>query len=394
MKIHDYQAKEVLRQHGIPVPRGYVAFNAQEALEAAMKLGRGPWVLKPQSHSRRPLDRQGRTAFSLHEVLQLSAQMLASSANARRTISQQKRVRRLLVEEVIEPQQAFALAVKCDRELQMLSISASMHLEAFNSNSKSEPSGLPQVVHVDPTCPRREPELWALTARVGVPSHQAQAFVEVANRLLDCYMCTDATLAEIDPLVVLSSGRFVAVGARLEFDPSALYRQPCITSHRDLDEEDDAEFDAELRGFKYVNLHGDIGCIANGAGLAMATADAIRENGGRPANLLDVGGEASEGKVVEALVYLQRLPALRALIVNIFSGTSQCDVIADEMINALASAGLAIPVVVRLKGVNEERARGIVLEYGHPFIAASTIEGAARTAVEVAGMLDASSTAS
>ncbi|MDP1912166.1 ADP-forming succinate--CoA ligase subunit beta [Brevundimonas sp.] len=378
MKIHEYQAKELLRAHGVPVPRGYPAFTVREAQEAAQKLGGAVWVVKAQIHAGGRGKGGGvKVARSLAEVEQLATQILGMQLKTHQTGPAGQKVRRLLVEEGADIQKEYYLAALTDRATQKVAMMASseggMDIEEV---ARKTPEKILKVF-VDPLVGLTDAQALELATGIGVPAaSQAQA-VDVLKKLYACYMDTDASLAEINPLILEGNGHIKALDAKFNFDSNALYRHPDIVDYRDLDEEDPAEVEASKFDLSYISLDGNIGCLVNGAGLAMATMDTIKLFGGAPANFLDVGGGATAEKVTEAFKIMLANENVKGILVNIFGGIMKCDTIAEGIVAACKAVNLSVPLVVRMKGTNEDLGKKILAESGLPIISADTMADAA-----------------
>ncbi len=378
MKIHEYQAKELLRAHGVPVPRGYPAFSVREAEEAAQKLGGAVWVVKAQIHAGGRGKGGGvKLARSLAEVTQLSSQILGMQLVTHQTGAAGQKVRRLLIEEGADIRKEYYAAVLTDRATQKVCVMASseggMDIEEV---AHATPEKILKVF-VDPLAGLVDAQALELARGIGVPeASQAQA-VDVFKKLYACYMATDASLAEINPLILEGNGNIKALDAKFNFDANALFRHPDIVAYRDLDEEDPAEVEASNFDLSYISLDGNIGCLVNGAGLAMATMDTIKLFGGEPANFLDVGGGASAEKVTEAFKIMLKNPKVKGILVNIFGGIMRCDTIAEGVIVACRAVNLAVPLVVRMKGTNEDIGKKMLADSGLPIISADTMAEAA-----------------
>ena len=388
MKIHEYQAKDILRQHEIPVPRGIAAFTVQEAVEAAQKLGGAVWVVKAQIHAGGRGKGGGvKLARSIDEVRQLAGEILGMQLITHQTGPTGQKVRRLLIEEGASIVKEYYVAALTDRATQRVAMMASseggMDIEAV---AHSTPEKILKVF-VDPALGLTEAQALVLAAGIGVPAaSQAQA-VDVLQKLYRCYTETDASLAEINPLILEASvdgkpGGIKALDAKFNFDPNALFRHPEIVACRDLDEEDAAEIEASRFDLAYISLDGNIGCLVNGAGLAMATMDTIKLFGGEPANFLDVGGGATPEKVTEAFKIMLKNPHVKGILVNIFGGIMKCDTIADGVIAACKAVNLSVPLVVRMKGTNEDLGKKMLADSGLPIIAADTMAEAAEKIVQ------------
>ena len=378
MKIHEYQGKEVLRQAGVPVPRGIPAFTVQEAVEAAQKLGGSVWVVKAQIHAGGRGKGGGvKLARSIDEVKTLSGQILGMQLKTHQTGPEGQKVRRLLIEEGADIKKEYYVAALTDRATQKVAVMASseggMDIEEV---AHSTPEKIIKVF-VDPLTGMTDAQAQQLADGIGVPAaSQAQA-KDVFQKLYGCYMATDASLAEINPLILEGNGNIKALDAKFNFDSNALFRHPEIVAYRDLDEEDPAEVEASKFDLSYISLDGNIGCLVNGAGLAMATMDTIKLFGGEPANFLDVGGGATAEKVTEAFKIMLSNPKVKGILVNIFGGIMRCDTIAEGVMAACKAVNLTVPLVVRMKGTNEDLGKKMLAESGLPIISADTMAEAA-----------------
>jgi succinyl-CoA synthetase beta subunit len=378
MKIHEYQGKEVLRQFGVPVPRGIPAFTVQEAVEAAQKLGGSIWVVKAQIHAGGRGKGGGvKLARSMDEVKQLAGEILGMQLKTHQTGPEGQKVRRLLIEEGADIKKEYYVAALTDRATQKVAMMASseggMDIEEV---AHATPEKIIKVF-VDPAEGLTDRDALELAAGIGVPlASQAQA-IDVLKKLYKTYMDTDASLAEINPLILEGNGNIKALDAKFNFDANALFRHPEIVAYRDLDEEDPAEVEASKFDLAYISLDGNIGCLVNGAGLAMATMDTIKLFGGEPANFLDVGGGATAEKVTEAFKIMLKNKSVKGILVNIFGGIMKCDTIAEGVITACKAVNLSVPLVVRMKGTNEDLGKKMLAESGLPIIAADTMAEAA-----------------
>ena len=383
MKIHEYQGKELLRQFGVPVPRGYPAFSVREASEAAQKLGGSVWVVKAQIHAGGRGKGGGvKLARSHDEVQALAGQILGMQLKTHQTGPTGQKVRRLLIEEGADIRHEYYVAALTDRATQSVVMMASseggMDIEQVAHDT---PEKIIKVF-IDPLVGITDTQAQQLAAGIGIPAaSQAQA-VDVLKKLYRCYMESDASLAEINPLILEGSvdgkpGNIKALDAKFNFDANALFRHPEIVAYRDLDEEDPAEVEASKFDLSYISLDGNIGCLVNGAGLAMATMDTIKLFGGEPANFLDVGGGATAEKVTEAFKIMLGNKNVKGILVNIFGGIMQCDTIANGVIAACKAVNLSVPLVVRMKGTNEDLGKKLLAESGLPIISADTMAEAA-----------------
>ncbi len=386
MKIHEYQGKEILKRYGVPVPRGIPCFTVDEALKAAETLGGPVWVVKAQIHAGGRGKGGGvKVAKSLAEVKDAAGRILGMQLVTHQTGAQGQRVRRLLVEEGADIRKELYVGLVVDRVSQRVTVMASseggMDIEEVAART-------PEKIHkvaVDPVAGLSDAQADDLAARIGIPAASVPQARAVFQALYKAFWETDASLAEINPLILTGNGDVIALDAKINFDSNALYRHPEIVEMRDLDEEDPAEIEASKHDLSYIQLDGNIGCLVNGAGLAMATMDTIKLFGGEPANFLDVGGGATKEKVTEAFKIMLRNPNLAAILVNIFGGIMRCDVIAEGVVAASKAVGLKVPLVVRMKGTNEEQGKKLLAESGLPIISADTMGEAAKKVVEAAG---------
>jgi succinyl-CoA synthetase beta subunit len=386
MKIHEYQGKEILKRYGVPVPRGIPCFTVEEALKAAETLGGPVWVVKAQIHAGGRGKGGGvKVAKSLAEVKEAAGKILGMQLVTHQTGAQGQRVRRLLVEEGADIRKELYVGLVVDRVSQRVTVMASseggMDIEEVAAKT-------PEKIHkvaVDPVTGLSDAQADDLARSIGVPEASVPKARAVFQALYKAFWETDASLAEINPLILTGGGDVIALDAKINFDSNALYRHPEIVEMRDLDEEDPAEIEASKHDLSYIQLDGNIGCLVNGAGLAMATMDTIKLFGGEPANFLDVGGGATKEKVTEAFKIMLRNPNLAAILVNIFGGIMRCDVIAEGVVAASKAVGLKVPLVVRMKGTNEEQGKKILADSGLPIISADSMGEAARKVVEAAG---------
>ena len=378
MKIHEYQGKEVLRQFDVPVPRGYPAFSVREASEAAQKLGGSVWVVKAQIHAGGRGKGGGvKLARSLDEVQQLAGQILGMQLKTHQTGPGGQKVRRLLIEEGADIKKEYYVAALTDRATQTVAMMASseggMDIEQVAHDT---PEKIIKIF-IDPLVGISDAQAQHLATGIGVPAGSQAKAVAVLKKLYRCYVETDASLAEINPLILEANGDIKALDAKFNFDSNALFRHPEIVAYRDLDEEDPAEVEASKFDLSYISLDGNIGCLVNGAGLAMATMDTIKLFGGEPANFLDVGGGATAEKVTEAFKIMLGNKNVKGILVNIFGGIMKCDTIAEGVIAACKAVNLSVPLVVRMKGTNEELGKKLLKESGLPIISADTMAEAA-----------------
>ncbi|HWP12909.1 MAG TPA: ADP-forming succinate--CoA ligase subunit beta [Ramlibacter sp.] len=382
MKIHEYQGKEILRNFGVPVPRGIPAFTVQEAVEAAQKLGGPVWVVKAQIHAGGRGKGGGvKLARSVDEVKTLAGQILGMQLVTHQTGPAGQKVRRLLIEDGADIKKEYYVSAVTDRTSQQVAIMASseggMNIEEV---AHATPEKIIKVF-VDPLVGLTDGQARELANGIGVPAGSTAQAVDVFKKLYKVYMDTDASLVEINPLILEGNGSIKALDAKFNFDSNALYRHPEIVALRDLDEEDPAEIEASKFDLAYISLDGNIGCLVNGAGLAMATMDTIKLFGASPANFLDVGGGATPEKVTEAFKIMLKNRNVKAILVNIFGGIMKCDTIANGIVAACKAVNLSVPLVVRMKGTNEELGKKLLADSGLPIISADTMAEAARKVV-------------
>ena len=378
MKIHEYQGKEILRKFGVPVPRGIAAFTVQEAVEAAQKLGGPVWVVKAQIHAGGRGKGGGvKVAKSIDDVKRLAGDILGMQLKTHQTGPEGQKVRRLYIEDGADIKKEYYVSLVTDRASQKVAVIASseggMDIEEV---AHSTPEKIITEL-VDPLTGLGTEQALKIANGIGLTGTSGEQAADVLQKLYTCYMETDASLVEINPLNCDSKGNIIALDAKFNFDANALFRHPEIVALRDLDEEDPAEVEASKFDLAYISLDGNIGCLVNGAGLAMATMDTIKLFGAEPANFLDVGGGATPEKVTEAFKIMLKNPKVKGILVNIFGGIMKCDTIATGVITACRAVNLSVPLVVRMKGTNEELGKKMLAESGLPIIAADTMAEAA-----------------
>jgi len=385
MKIHEYQAKELLRKYGVPTPRGVPCFSVDEAVQAAKQLGGPVCVVKAQIHAGGRGKGGGvKLARSADEVKALAGRILGMQLVTHQTGPQGQKVRRLLIEEGADIRKEYYLGMVVDRVTQRVALMASaeggMDIEEVAAKHPEKIHRLP----IDPATGVKDAEADDIARRIGIPEASVPQARAVLQALYRAFWETDSSLAEINPLILTGDGRVIALDAKMNFDDNALFRHPEIVAMRDLDEEDPAEVEASKSDLNYIQLDGNIGCLVNGAGLAMATMDIIKFYGGQPANFLDVGGGATTEKVTEAFKIMLRNPALAAILVNIFGGIMKCDVIATALVAAAKVVSLRVPLVVRLEGTNVELGKKILAGSGLPIISGADMADAAQKVVAAA----------
>jgi len=385
MKIHEYQGKEILRKFGVTVPRGIPCMSVDEAVKAAEELGGPVWVVKAQIHAGGRGKGGGvKVAKSIDQVRDYANQIMGMQLVTHQTGPEGQKVNRLLIEEGADIKQELYVSLVTDRVTQKIVLMASseggMDIEEV---AHSNPEKIHNVV-IEPSVGLTDAQADGVARKIGVPEGSIAAARTNLQGLYKAYWETDCSLAEINPLIVTGDGKVIALDAKFNFDPNALFRHPEIVAYRDLDEEDPAEVEASKFDLAYISLDGNIGCLVNGAGLAMATMDTIKLFGGEPANFLDVGGGATAEKVTEAFKIMLKNPGLKAILVNIFGGIMRCDVIAEGVITASKAVSLQVPLVVRMKGTNEDLGKKMLADSGLPIIAADTMEDAAKSVVAAA----------
>ena len=378
MKIHEYQGKEILRKFGVATPRGIPCFSVEEAVKAAETLGGKVWVVKAQIHAGGRGKGGGvKLAKSLDEVRQHASSILGMQLKTHQTGPAGQKVRRLLIEDGADIKKEYYCAALTDRASQKIAMMASseggMDIEEV---AHKTPEKIIKVF-IDPAVGLTDAQATELARGIGVPAGSIAQAVDTFKKLYTCYMETDASLAEINPLILEGNGNIKALDAKFNFDSNALYRQPEIVAMRDVEEEDPDELEASKHDLAYISLDGNIGCLVNGAGLAMATMDTIKLYGADPANFLDVGGGATTEKVTEAFKIMLKNPKLKGILVNIFGGIMKCDTIAEGVVAAARETHLSVPLVVRMKGTNEDLGKKILADSGLPIIAADTMAEAA-----------------
>lgn len=382
MKIHEYQGKEILAKFGVPVPRGIAAYTVQEAVEAAQKLGAPVWVVKAQIHAGGRGKGGGvKVAKTIEDVKRIAGEILGMQLKTHQTGPEGQKVRRLYIEDGADINKEYYVSAVTDRATQKIAFIASseggMDIEEVAHSSPEKII----TVYADPKEGLTDAQAKEIADGIGMPADSTAQTVDILKKLYTCYMETDAALVEINPLNRDSKGNVMALDAKFNFDSNALFRHPEIVALRDLDEEDAAEVEASKFDLAYISLDGNIGCLVNGAGLAMATMDTIKLFGGEPANFLDVGGGATPEKVTEAFKIMLKNKNVEAILVNIFGGIMKCDTIATGVIAACKAVNLQVPLVVRMKGTNEVEGKQLLADSGLPIISADTMADAAQKVV-------------
>jgi len=392
MNIHEYQAKELLAKYGVPVPAGHAAMNVDEAVEAAKQLPGPLWVVKAQIHAGgrgkgkfKELGESAkggvRLAHSIDEVREHAQEMLGKTLVTVQTGAAGKQVQRLYITDGVDIEKEFYLALLVDRETGRIAVVASTE---GGMNIEDVAHDTPERIHtitIDPATGLMPHHGREVAAALGLSGDLAKQAAKVLAKLFDAFQGTDASQIEINPLAVTDKGELLVLDAKVGFDSNAGFRHPDLEELRDLSEEDPMEIEASKYDLSYIKLDGSIGCMVNGAGLAMATMDIIKLEGGEPANFLDVGGGANKEKVTAAFKIILSDPAVKGILVNIFGGIMRCDIIADGIVAAAREVQLNVPLVVRLEGTNVQQGKDILAGSGLPIIAANDLGDAARKIV-------------
>lgn len=384
MKIHEYQAKEILKKYNVAVPRGEVAFTVDEAVHAAQEIGGNVWVVKAQIHAGGRGKGGGvKVAKNLDEVRVYSQNMLGMTLVTHQTGPEGKTIKRLLIEQGINIFRELYVGITLDRAVSknvlMVSTEGGMEIEKVAAET---PEKIIKEV-VEPAVGLQQFQARKLAYALGLSGDQLKNCVKFLTALYDAYEKTDASLAEINPLVVTKEGEVLALDAKMNFDDNALYRHPDIVAFRDLDEEDPLEVEASKYNLNYIKLDGNVGCMVNGAGLAMATMDIIKLAGGMPANFLDVGGGASKETVSNGFKIILSDANVKAILINIFGGIVRCDRVAQGVIDAAKEMHVHVPIVVRLEGTNAKEAGVLLNQSGLNFEVAQSLKEAAEKVTSI-----------
>src|SRR5689334_20915592 len=386
MKIHEYQAKAILAKHGMPVPRGETITDKAAAEAVARRLGTSVVVVKAQIHAGGRGKGGGvKLAKSPAEAGTLAGQMLGMTLVTHQTGPEGRVVSRVLIEEGLQMTRELYLSLVLDRAVgkpvMMASAAGGMDIEEVAAKT---PEKIARV-HIEPGVGIVPFEARQIGFAIGLDGPQVNKFVKLATALYEAFVATDASLVEINPLVVTAAGELLALDAKMNFDDNALYRHPDIKDLRDLGEEDPLEIEASKFSLNYIHLDGNIGCMVNGAGLAMATMDIIKLAGGEPANFLDVGGGANQEQIRNAFKILMTDRNVKAVLINIFGGILRCDVLAAGVIAAVKELGVPVPIVIRMEGTNVEEGKRLLRESGMNFATADSMGEAATKVVQLAG---------
>jgi succinyl-CoA synthetase beta subunit len=384
MNIHEYQGKEILRKYGVSVPNGKVAFTVEEAVEAAKELGTQICVVKAQIHAGGRGKAGGvKVAKNLEEVRTYANEILGKTLVTHQTGPEGKEVKRLLIEEGCDIKKEYYVGLVLDRATSRVVLMAS---EEGGTEIEEVAAKTPEKIfkeEIDPAIGLQPFQARRIAFNINIPKELVNQAVKFMTGLYNAYIEKDCSIAEINPLVVTGDGKVMALDAKLNFDSNALYRQKDILAYRDLEEEDAKEIEASKYDLSYVALDGNIGCMVNGAGLAMSTMDIIKHYSGDPANFLDVGGGATAEKVTEAFKIILSDPNVKGIFVNIFGGIMKCDVIAEGVVEAAKQVGLSVPLVVRLEGTNVDLGKKILRESSVDIIAAESMADGAQKIVSL-----------
>ncbi|MCM3725964.1 ADP-forming succinate--CoA ligase subunit beta [Neobacillus cucumis] len=384
MNIHEYQGKEILKQFGVTVPNGKVAFTVEEAVEAAKELGTQVCVVKAQIHAGGRGKAGGvKVAKNLEEVRTYASEILGKTLVTHQTGPEGKEVKRLLIEEGCDIKKEYYVGLVLDRATSRVVLMAS---EEGGTEIEEVAAKTPEKIfkeEIDPAIGLQPFQARRIAFNINIPNELVNQAVKFMMGLYNAYIEKDCSIAEINPLVVTGDGQVIALDAKLNFDSNALYRQKDVLAYRDLEEEDAKEIEASKYDLSYIALDGNIGCMVNGAGLAMATMDIVKHYGGDPANFLDVGGGATAEKVTEAFKIILSDPNVKGIFVNIFGGIMKCDVIAEGVVEAAKQVGLSVPLVVRLEGTNVDLGKKILAESSVEIIAAESMADGAQKIVSL-----------
>ncbi len=382
MNIHEFQAKELMRQYGVPVPAGSVAHSVEQAVAVAEELGVSRFVIKAQIHAGGRGKAGGvKLVHTVEEVRAVTDAMIGQPLITAQTSPQGQFVRRVLIEQAVDIAREAYFGLVIDRASQRITIIAcdggGIEIE---ETARNEPARILREA-VDPAVGLLDFQCRKVAGHLGLGGKQLPTAVKLMKSLYRCFRDNDAVLIEVNPLAVTLDSRLIALDAKMQFDDNAIYRRPQVSNLRDFDEEDPKEVEAAAHGLNYIALEGNVGCIVNGAGLAMATMDAIALHGGRPANFLDVGGGASPEKVTNAFRIVLLDKNVKAVLVNIFAGINRCDWVAEGIVRAMRELKVKVPVVVRLAGTNVEQGRAVLAQSGLKFLTANNLDEAAAMAV-------------
>jgi len=386
MKIHEYQAKAILAKHGVPVPRGETLTSAADAAATARRLGSKVVVVKAQIHAGGRGKGGGvKLARNAEDAEKIARNMLGMTLVTHQTGPEGRKVARVLIEEGLQMQRELYVSIVLDRSagkpVVMASAAGGMDIEEVAATTPEKIA----KAYIEPGVGIVPFEARQLGFAIGLDGAEVNKFVKVVGALYEAYLATDASLLEVNPLVVTASGDLLALDAKMNFDDNALYRHPDIRELRDLAEEDPLEIEASKFSLNYIHLDGNIGCMVNGAGLAMATMDIIKLAGGEPANFLDVGGGANAEQIRNAFKILMSDKKVKAVLINIFGGILRCDILAQGVIAAVKELGVPVPIVIRMEGTNVEEGKRLLKDSKLNFTTADSMDEAAKKVVELAG---------
>ncbi|MEC3812209.1 ADP-forming succinate--CoA ligase subunit beta [Bacillus altitudinis] len=384
MNIHEYQGKEILRKYGVSVPNGKVAFTPGEAVKASEELGSSVYVVKAQIHAGGRGKAGGvKIAKTKDEVKGFAEELLGKTLVTHQTGPEGREIKRLLIEEGCDIQKEYYVGLVLDRATSRIVLMASEEGGTeIEEVAEKTPEKIVKVV-IDPAIGLQAYQAREVAFKINIPTKLVGQAVKFMTSLYNAFIEKDCSIAEINPLVVTGDGKVMALDAKLNFDSNALYRQKDILEYRDLDEEDPKEIEASKYDLSYISLDGNIGCMVNGAGLAMSTMDIIKHYGGDPANFLDVGGGATAEKVTEAFKIILSDQNVKGIFVNIFGGIMKCDVIAEGVVEATKQVGLTLPLVVRLEGTNVELGKKILSDSGLNITSAESMADGAEKIVSL-----------
>ena len=382
MNIHEYQTKDLLKHYGLPVPEGRVVHTDEQAVSVAEEIGGSRWIVKAQIHSGGRGKAGGvKIGNSIDDVKIIADEMIGSRLVTHQTGAEGRIVHRVLIEKASTIVREFYIGLIIDRATRRITLVASSEGGVeIEEVARRTPERIIKEV-IDPAVGMLDFQCRKVANKIGLKGALLPQAVKIMKGLYRCMRDNDAVMAEINPLAIIDGGQLLVLDAKMSFDDNALYRRPAISELRDFDEEDPKEVEASGHGLNYIALDGDVGCIVNGAGLAMATMDAITLHGGRPANFLDVGGGATPKKVASAFRIVLQDPAVKTILINIFAGINRCDWIATGIIQAIHDQNITMPIIVRLAGTNVEEGRAILNASNFPFIIASNLDDAAAKAM-------------
>ncbi len=386
MNIHEYQAKELFRDYGVKVPKGHVAFSVDEAVEAAKELGGDVFVVKAQIHAGGRGKGGGvKLAKSVDEVRELADEILGMQLVTHQTGPEGQTVRRLYIEDGVDIDRELYVGMVVDRASGRIAVMASTEGGVEIEKVADETPELIHTVTVDPTLGLADYQCRKLAFALGLKGKTVRQAGSFFKSLYQLFVDKDCSLAEINPLVITGEGDVVALDGKMNFDDNGLFRHPDIEEYRDESEEDEAELEAKRHELSYVNLDGNIGCMVNGAGLAMATMDIIKHYGASPANFLDVGGGADAERVAQAFKLITRDERVEGIFINIFGGIMQCDILAEGVVAAVKEVGLEVPLVVRLEGTNVDEGKAILEKSDLNIISADSMADGAQKIIDAIG---------